>query len=174
MTVSTRRGALLRRLAVDEKAIVHDTGWRAGATLPRYAPVFPKTVPARPGWEWRSLEIISSRDTYTLFVQAAPTFGKWKAFLIAAGSKGAARVLLRIEAQPGKSGLHVHAPCDGPLQDGPRSINAMSHRLPPHDAFHRRNVAWTKASFFRAAANILRITVPFDQGDLFDVAGGGP
>ena len=60
--------------------------------MPRYAPAFERTVPGRPGWEWRSVSLQADGTSFILFLQAAPSFGKWKAFLMDGTVRGAARL----------------------------------------------------------------------------------
>lgn len=149
-----------RRIALARKSISSDTGWKTGNLPPRHAPVFSKSKPHRPGWEWRSLRILDDDgNVYICLFEISPNFGKWNSRLIAKCDDGSWAVLIRLEDQPGKSGLHVHANCYGERLYGAESMN-MPERIPQHDSLHRRQTAWTKHSFFFAAVSILRIHDP--------------
>lgn len=148
-----------------KKVVSSDTGWKTGPIPPRHAPIFKKSKPLGPAWEWRSLELRCPERMICL-IEVSPAFGKWKAWLIDAAQEEAA-VLIRLEDQPGKSGLHIHADCDGREMTGPQSA-MMPHRLPYHGNYHRRTPAWTKKSFVTVAASTFRISLEHETPDLFD------
>ncbi len=148
------------------KTVISDTGWKTGAIPPRHAPIFKKSKAALPNWQWRSLELVGTNRMICL-IEASPAYGKWKAWLIDSPEGGDAAVVMRLEDQPGKSGLHIHADCDGGNLTGPQSIN-LPQRIPSHGKRHRRGPVWTTHSFVAVAAKTFRIRLEAETPDLFD------
>lgn len=155
-----------RESAKLNKVVKHDTGWRTGNMGPRFAPIFKRSKSLPSNWEWRSVELSAPHRMFCLF-EVSPAFGKWKAWLIDAPEDEEARVVLRLEDQPGKCGLHVHADCDKSEFTGPQSIE-MSHRIPDHNCYHRRCPVWTKIAFVTVAAKVFRIGLEPENPGLFD------
>ena len=149
------------------KKILSDTGWKIGPIQPRYAPVFPKSRPLPPGWEWRAFSLEAPDEQLTLLLQTASGRNKYMAWLMRSGKAGTGVLLVRIEDQPGKRGLHVHADCRNPLRSGPAGLGAGGMRYPGHGNRHRRTQNWTRDTFWRQVRDMLRV-------EHFDKDGQGP
>lgn len=164
---SEMKTGLSWKTAFQPKSVEKDTGWKQGKVPPRHAPIFPKSKPLGPAWEWRSLHLDIQGMNAVCHFQVSAAFGKWKAYLLVESSPGIWTALMRYEDQPRQSGLHVHGACDGQDLTGPASIN-MPDRVPAHRSRHRRQVTWTRQTFFRAACDFYRILNASVQMDIFD------
>lgn len=155
----------VRKLVRQPKAILSETGWSDGDLPPRHAPVFPKSVPIRAGWKWKSARLHAADRTYILWALCNPRRDNWKAVL-AIEVIGQASVLCRFEYHGSHPGLHIHSDCQkSGLEGGPAGMN-VGVRLPDKGTFHRRNVPWTEATFWEAAKSFFRVKV--NNGPLFD------
>lgn len=155
-------GQHTRRQIAQRKVIETDTGWKNGKIPPRHAPIFTATKRLASHWKWRSLRLRpepADAAGFVLLIEASPAYGKWKALLLAEVGEGDWSCVARVEDQPGKTGLHAHATCDAEPRIGAVSLD-HSTRWPAHDAPHRRQQAWTEASFFDTACAIYRIVEP--------------
>jgi hypothetical protein len=152
----------------DPKLSLLDTGWVFGSIPPRYAPIFKKSKPMPIGWEWRAARLLGGHGDYVLLLQAVPTRNKYSAWLMQNAKPGEGTLLIRVEDQPGKRGLHVHVDCAIPAPNsGPQGLDGLP-RIPGHGAHHRRTHAWTRETFWRQACDMLRV-IPADpdpQGEL--------
>lgn len=147
------------------KSIVRDTGWRSDAMPPRHGP-FEKTRVQRRHWKWRAITLKTGAGTgYRILLEAAPSLAKWKAWLIDGRDPV---IIARLEAQPGtQPGLHVHSHCDKPPPTGLEAMREML-RIPEHDEPHRRQQAWTQASFAHVALRLFRVESPEEQENFLE------
>lgn len=147
----------MRSIAIATKRLIEDTGWKSGTIPPRHAPVFKRTKGMPPGWQWRSVRLQCEEGDLVLLLKAVPVRNKFQAWLMRPGRAGAGVLLLRIEDQPGKRGLHVHVDCENEPPAGPAGIGAEPPRYPPHGSRHRRTQDWTRETFWEQVRVMLRI-----------------
>ena len=145
----------VRSLIRQDKILTDDTGWRSDDLQPRYAPVFPKTIPTRSGWEWRSGRCESDSRRFFLLVKCNLSRGNWKATLMLETVDGTS-VVARYEYHASHPGLHAHVHCDrGGVEIGTAGLDQLD-RLPDGD-YHRRVQSWTKDGFWNSAKKFFRI-----------------
>ncbi len=160
------------------KTVSRDYGWKIGKITPaRHGRLWPRTMPLPSRWQWRSLALDCDNATCELvcLFQVNAGSAKFKAFLIEVGdSPGTGRLLVRCEHYPGRNGgLHVHTHCpDIPEKCGPETIRPP-HRLPDHDAHHRRDAAVTRDEFFILACKMFRIDSPEAKQHSLDLGVSG-
>lgn len=151
----------------NKKFIEHDTDWKSSPIPPRHAPIYAKSKPINSRWQWRSIKLRDSLDQeFICLMQISPDFGKWNAWLMKPSIKGGWTVLVRLEDQPRQSGLHIHADCNAEPPSGPQSVS-LPNRLPEHRRHHRRQIAWTRETFYKHACEFFGIIDLNPQPDLF-------
>lgn len=154
---------IVRRFITAPKTLTGDTNWKTGGIPPRYAPVFVKTKPMGPSWEWRSAQASAADGSYVLLVECNQKKMNWKAVLIYIDKTGASAVS-RFEDHASHSGLHAHAHCGrSGVEIGATSLDFLA-RIPAKGERHRRRAAWTKRTFWEAAKRFFRIKDP--KGEL--------
>lgn len=112
----------VRRLVRASKTISSDTKWKDGELQARHSGIYPKTMPSRPGWKWRSAIALDGDQEYILLCQINEGKDNWLAWLIRRTADGGSLVS-RYEYHGNHPGLHVHADCErGGIELGPTSI----------------------------------------------------
>lgn len=148
----------VRHLIALNKELHSDTHWNETDMQPRHAPIFPKTLPIRAGWKWRSARASSLDDNFILLAKCNPRRDNWQAFLILTCEEGAS-VVGRFEHHGSHPGLHAHAHCErSGIETGSRGLDDLI-RVPAagSQSYHRRTNAWTENSFWEAAKIFFRI-----------------
>lgn len=112
----------IRHIIEKPKVIRHDTHWRTDEMPSKFSGVYPKTMPARPKWKWRSALASDGEWEYILLCQVNEGKDNWLAWLIRRDDD-AGSVVSRYEYHGDHPGLHVHADCSrGAIEFGPTSI----------------------------------------------------
>lgn len=148
----------VRKLISTPKTQLTDTGWSTSDMAPRYSGIFPKTLPIRGGWKWRSATCEdAARRKFFLVSQCNPMRDNWKAFLVVEGV-GPNSVVARFEAHGNHPGVHSHAHCErSGIELGPSGLDNLV-RVPKIGSRHRRVNAWTENSFWEASREFFKIS----------------
>lgn len=154
----------VRHLIEVKKSLQSDTRWRTGDLQPRHCPIYPKSKPNGPAWQWRSAKAICGDLEFWLVATVNVSRGNWKSLLITKGENGHS-VVGRFEYHSSHPGTHLHAHCDrGGVETGPTSMNDLT-RIPPASRRHRRASAYTLSTFWESSRRFFRIE--HDAGPLF-------
>lgn len=119
----------IRHIVEAKKTISTDTNWRDGELPSKHSAVYPRTMPVRPGWKWRSALASDGEQEYILLCQVNEGKDNWLAWLVRKTEQGGSLVS-RYEFHGNHPGLHVHADCTrGGIEFGPTSIK-VALRIP--------------------------------------------
>jgi hypothetical protein len=153
----------VRHLIARPKIIVEDTGWKTGEIPPRHSCIYPRTVPSRPAWTWRSALARDAEKEYILLCQVNLSKQNWKAWLVHRTEEGGALVS-RMETHGNHPGIHVHADClRGGLEIGPSGIN-VELRIPALRSRPSRELPGRLDQFWKQALRHYRMD--YEKGDL--------
>lgn len=154
----------IRKLVRAAKVQASDSRWKTGDLPPRLCPIYPKSKPHGPSWQWRSVKAISGDAEFWLVATVNVARSNWKCILIAKTENGHS-VVARYEDHGSHPGIHVHAHCHrGGIEEGPTGMNDLI-RVPPASAPHRRANAQTLSTFWENARRFFR--VKDDMGPLY-------
>ncbi len=154
----------IRKLIRAAKVQAHDTRWKTGDLPPRLCPIYLKSKPHGPSWQWRSAKANSGDMEFWLVATVNVSRGNWKCVLIVKTESGHS-VVARYEDHGSHPGLHVHSHCvRGGVEEGPSGMNDLV-RVPPVKAAHRRINAQTLSTFWENARRFFRIKD--DMGPLY-------
>lgn len=147
----------VRKIIRENKSQETDTGWRDSDLTPRHAPIFPRTIPIRAGWKWRSAKVMGNAGEFILLAKCNERRDNWQAVLMMLLPDGTASAVGRLEYHGSHPGLHAHADCRrGGIESGALSLDDLC-RVPVANAYHRRTHAWTNGSFWQTAKRFFKV-----------------
>ena len=146
----------IRHLVRAAKLQASDTKWKSGDLPPRLCPIYSKSKPHGPSWQWRSAKATSGANEFWLVAMVNPSRGNWKSILIVKTDDGHS-VVARYEDHASHPGLHVHSHCSrSGVENGPSGMSDLA-RIPPIKARHRRTHAHTLSTFWENSRRFFRI-----------------
>jgi hypothetical protein len=155
----------VRHLIREQKIQRSDTGWQLTDMPPRHSPIYTKSRPIRAGWKWRAAHCEAKGRKFILTALCNVGRDNWKAVLIIEADEGTS-VVARFEYHGSHPGLHGHSHCErSGLEFGASGLDDLV-RCPKEGKRHRRDNAWTEATFWEAARQFFHIED--DNGPLFN------
>lgn len=153
----------IRHIITSQKVIQTDTAWRTDAMPPRLSGIYPKSLPARAHWKWRSALAEDAKCEYILLCQVNESKANWLAWLIRKTAAGGS-LISRYEYHGSHPGLHVHADCTrGGIDVGPSGLDKLL-RIPSSNFRMSRPAPTRLDLFWKNACSHYRMD--YKKGDL--------
>lgn len=153
----------IRHIVRTPKIIKTDTNWRTDALPPRFSGIYPKTMPERPYWTWRSALAFDYEYEYILLCQVNESKDNWQAWLVRK-TNGDGSLVSRYEYHGNHPGIHVHADCRrGGIEIGPSGIDRLL-RIPRADSRMSRQTPTRLDLFWKNAC--VHYHMDYEKGEL--------